>query len=124
MLGSVRSLRADSGGVGAYGVVSYLVTQSQHGYRPAGLLGAQRTDILRMVMWEGAGLAGWGIGLGLLGALSLTRVMASLLFGVGARDAVTFSAVAAALGLIAMLATYVPLRRATTVDPMVALREE
>jgi predicted permease len=124
MLGAFAVFALILAAVGVYGVVSYLVTQSQHDIGLRVALGAQRADIIGMVMRQGIGLAAWGIGAGLAGALALTRLMGSMLYGVGERDAITFSAVAVALGLVAMAATYVPARRATTVDPIVALREE
>jgi predicted permease len=124
MLGAFAIFALILAAVGVYGVVSYLVTQNQHDLGLRMALGAQRADIIRMVMRQGMGLAGWGIGAGLAGALALTRFMESMLFGVSARDAITYSVFAAALGLIAMVATYVPARRATTVDPIKALREE
>jgi len=124
MLGAFAIFALILAAVGVYGVVSYLVTQNQHDIGLRMALGAQRPDIIRMVMRQGMGLAGWGIGAGLAGALVLTRFLESMLFGISARDAITYSVFAAALGLIAMVATYVPARRATTVDPIKALREE
>lgn len=87
-------------------------------------LGAQPGNILRLIMRQGMELAGIGIAGGLIGALSLTRVMAGLLFGVSTTDAVTFSAVALILAAVALVATVIPARRAISVDPIVALREE
>jgi putative ABC transport system permease protein len=87
-------------------------------------LGAQRNSIVGMVMRRGMELTGAGLVLGLLGAAALTRVMASLLFGVSATDVVTFSAVPLILAAIGLLASYLPARRATRVNPVVALREE
>ena len=110
--------------VGIYGVMSYLVTQSTHDIGVRTALGAPRGNILAMVLRQGTELAVLGIGAGLLGAAILTRAMASLLFGVSATDAVTFSAVAILLAAIGIGAAYVPARRATKVDPMLALREE
>jgi putative ABC transport system permease protein len=92
-------------------VVSYLVSQNQHDIGLRVALGAQRGDIIGMVMRQRIGLAAWGIGAGLAGALSLTRLMGNMLFGVSARDVMTFSALFVALGMIAMIATYVPARR-------------
>ena len=110
--------------VGVYGVMSYLVTQGAHDIGVRMALGAERSRILLLVMRHGGELAGAGIVLGLLGALALTRVMASLLFGISATDVLTFSAVPIALIVAAMLASYLPALRATRVDPVVALRDE
>jgi predicted permease len=110
--------------VGVYGVMSYLVTQGTRDIGVRMALGAQRSRIVRMVMRQGIELTGAGIVLGLIGAAALTRVMASLLFGISATDLVTFSSVPVILAGIAMLASYLPARRATRVDPVVALREE
>jgi predicted permease len=112
------------GGVGIYGVMSYLVTQGTHDIGVRIALGAPRGSILKMVVRQGMAMAGAGIIAGLAGALVLTRVMASLLFGVSTTDALTFCGVAAFLAAIALLASYVPAWRATRVDPLIALREE
>jgi putative ABC transport system permease protein len=110
--------------VGIYGVMSYLVTQSTHDIGLRVALGARPGNILGLVVRHGMELAAIGILAGLAGAAALTRVMASLLFGVSATDAVTFGAVAALLAAVPLAATVIPSRRATRVDPMVALREE
>jgi putative ABC transport system permease protein len=113
--------------VGIYGVISYSANERVHeiGIRMA--LGAQKRDILWMTIGHGAWLALSGVAIGLPGGLILTHVLSSfshLLYGVGAGDPLTFACVAALLVTIALLACYVPARRAMRVDPMVALRYE
>src|SRR5262245_20630930 len=110
--------------VGVYGVMSHLVTQGAHDIGVRMALGAERSRILRMVLRQGLELTVAGSVLGLLGAALLTRVMASLLFGVSTTDVVTFATVPVILMATALLASYIPARRATRVDPVVALRDE
>ena len=124
MLGAFAAFAMILGAVGVYGVISYLVQQSTHDLGVRITLGAQRSDILRLVVTHGFKLAGMGIVVGMAGALALTRLLSSMLFGVGATDAVTFSAVPLLLAAVAALASYLPALRATHVDPMTALREE
>ena len=110
--------------IGIYGTMSYSVNQRTHeiGLRMA--LGAADRQMLRLVVRQGMVLTFLGLGIGLAVSFGMTRVMAGLLFGIGATDPVTFAAVAATLGLIALAACYLPARRATQIDPMVALRYE
>jgi predicted permease len=124
MLGAFAAFALLLATVGVYGVMSYLVSQSTHDMGVRIALGAPPGNIVGLVVRHGMELAGIGIGAGLIGAIVLTRVMASLLFGVTATDAVTFLAVTVILGAAAFAATVIPALRASGVDPMVALREE
>jgi len=110
--------------VGVYGALSYMVTQGFHDIGVRVALGASRRDILSLVASRGMTLAGSGILLGILGAYALTRAMSALLFGVSAHDFATFLSAPLFLIAVALLACYVPARRAAQVNPMVALRDE
>ncbi len=124
LLGIAAAVALLLGTVGIYGVVSYVVSQRTREIGVRMALGAARSDVSRLVLKQGVMLVVAGLAVGLLAALLLTRLMASLLFGVDAADPLTYGLVAAALAVVALAASYVPARRASGVDPVTALRFE
>jgi ABC-type antimicrobial peptide transport system permease subunit len=122
MLGAFAAFALLLAAVGIFGVMSWLVSQTTHDMGVRLALGAQPGDILGLVVRQGMALAGLGIAGGLVGAVLLTRVMTSLLYGVSATDLATFSAVVVILAASALAATAIPAFRASRVDPMMALR--
>jgi putative ABC transport system permease protein len=124
LLGAFAGVALVLAAVGIYGVMSYSVSRRIHeiGIRMA--LGAQREHVLRLVVWHGVALAIAGIAVGLAGALALTRLMSGLLYGTKPADPATFVASVLVLGLVAIVSSYIPARRAAKVEPMVALRYE
>jgi putative ABC transport system permease protein len=110
--------------IGIYGVIAYAVTQRTHEIGVRIALGAERSDVMRLLLAQGMFLAGFGIGMGIAGSLVLTRLLESYLYRVQPIDPVALGSTALLLGAVAMLASYIPARRATRVDPMVTLRCE
>ena len=124
LLGAFAALALTLAAIGIYGVVAYSVTERTHEIGVRLALGAQRRDVMAMIVAQGMVMTAIGTAAGVVFALLLTRVMSSLLFGVSAADPVTFAAIPVLLGAVAFLACCIPARRATRVDPLVALRTE
>jgi predicted permease len=124
LLGVFAALATVLSSVGIYGVISYIAGQRTHEIGVRIALGAERANVLRMMLTQAGKMALIGVAIGLIAASGLTRLMSSMLFGVSTQDPLTFLGVALLLTLVAMAACYVPARRATRIDPMVALRYE
>jgi predicted permease len=124
LLGVFAALALALACAGIYGVISYLVGQRTHEIGVRIALGAQRGDVLRLILGEGARMALLGVCVGVAASLGLTRLMSRLLFGVSATDPLTFAGVGLTLAFVALAACYIPARRALRVDPLVALRHE
>ena len=124
LLGAFAGLATILASIGIYGVISYIAGQRTHeiGIRMA--LGAKQSDVLRLVLAQAGKMAAIGVASGLLAGIGLMRLMGTLLFGISTHDPVTFSTVAVLLTLVALAACYLPAKRASSIDPMVALREE
>jgi putative ABC transport system permease protein len=124
LLGGFAGLALVLAAIGIYGVVAYNVGRRTREFGIRMSLGAQRSDVLRLVAGRSLVLAATGIAIGLAGAYALTSVMKDLLYGVAATDPITFAAVTTILAAVTLLAGYLPARRATRIDPVLALREE
>jgi putative ABC transport system permease protein len=124
LLGVFGAVALVLAGLGVYGVISYSVAQRTREMGIRAALGASKPSLLRLVLTRGAWLTGIGLAIGMAGAFALTRLLGNLLYNVSPRDPATMTAVALMLAVVAGLASYVPARRATKIDPMIALRYE
>jgi ABC-type antimicrobial peptide transport system permease subunit len=124
LVGGFATLALLMGTVGLYGVIAYSVSQRTREIGVRMALGAQRGSVYQLILREGARLAAWGIGTGIASALIVTMLLRSLLFGVQSWDVATFAAVAILLATAALLASYIPARRAASINPVEALRAE
>ena len=110
--------------IGLFGVIAYMVSQRTHEIGVRMALGARQSDVMKMVMGQGLRLTAIGLGIGFVAAFGASRLLSPLLYGIGANDPVTMTAVAMGLAAIALTACYLPARKAMSVDPSVALRYE
>jgi len=124
LLGVFASCASLLAAIGIYGVITFWVTQRTRELGIRSALGARQMDILRLVIGQAVIVVGAGIAIGLVAAFGLTRVMASLLFGVSATDPLTFALLGIALGVVALVASFIPARRAATIAPIIALRHD
>jgi putative ABC transport system permease protein len=124
LLGTFASVALLLAAVGLYGLMAYAVSLRTHEIGVRMALGAQRRDVLRSILSQGARLTLAGLALGIVCAIALSRVVVKFLYGVTSADPLTYAGAAALLGAVAVAAAYLPARRASRVDPMVALRHE